>query len=147
MTLKEQNIAKEDFIMHHKWKQTDKIIHGGSEDVSGSSQRGVDRKAGDATEVLFVSRNSYITLFPPRSSPTGTTITLAFISLEKLKMCFLWTFYSQERDSPVFHQPEILTFGRAVAHNQDSVIDQLCVAVRNVVQTWRRENCPDVLMI
>lgn len=78
MTLKEQNFAKEDFITHHKWKQTDKIIHGGSEDMSGSSQRGVDRKAGDAAEVLFVSGNSYITLFPPSSSPTGTTITLNF---------------------------------------------------------------------
>lgn len=139
MTSKQQNVAKEDFIMHHKWKQTDKIIHGGSEDVSSSSHGGVDRKAGDAAEVLFVPGNSYITLFPPRSSPAGTTITFTFISLEQIKMCFLWTFYSQEKDSPVFHKPEILTFGCAVAHKQDGVVYELWVAVWNIVQTWRRE--------
>lgn len=59
-------------------------------------------------------------------------------------MGFLWTFYSQEKDSPVFHKPEILTFGRAVAHNQDSMIYELWVAVRNVVQTWRREISDDI---
>lgn len=102
-----------------------------------SLQRGVDCKAGDAAEVVFVSGKSYITLFPPLSSPTGTTITLSFIGLDQLKMYFLLTFYSPEKDSPVFHQPEILTFGRAVAHNQDGVIYEVWVAVCNVIQTWK----------
>lgn len=51
-----------------------------------SLQRGVDSKAGDAAEVLLVSGKSYVTLFPPRRSPTGTTITRSFISLDQLKM-------------------------------------------------------------
>lgn len=73
---------------------------------------------------------------PPTQIPNWNNNNYSFISLDQLKMYFfLLIFYSLEKDSPVFYKPEILTFRRAVAHNQDSMIYELWVAVWNVVQT------------
>lgn len=47
----------------------------------------------------------------------------------------LKTLKSEETGSPVFHEPEVLSIGCTVAHNQDGMIYELWVAVWYIVQT------------